>query len=120
MASFSPSNSGRSPIGGLTLSGDTLYGVTYNSTNTADWYGDGAVFSVPVAGGDPTILTFFNGSNGAKPLGDLTLIGDTLYGTTQYGGAAAQAQSLVSRSAAAVLRRWPRLTAATARTPGAA
>ena len=34
----------------------------------------------------PTTLASFNGSNGANPRGSLTLIGSTLYGTTENGG----------------------------------
>ena len=45
------------------------------------------VFSVPVSGGSPTVLASFDGSNGAGPAGGLTLSGNTLYGTTEYGGA---------------------------------
>jgi uncharacterized repeat protein (TIGR03803 family) len=33
-----------------------------------------------------TLLGSFNGSNGQYPFGDLTLIGSTLYGTTNEGG----------------------------------
>jgi uncharacterized repeat protein (TIGR03803 family) len=77
--------SGNEPVGGLTLSGSTLYGAT--QFGGAD--GDGDVFSVPVTGGLFTVdeVASFNGSNGETPLGDLTLSGGTLYGTTNKGGA---------------------------------
>ena len=50
-------------------------------------YGYGAVFSVPVGGGSPTVLASFDGSDGEYPVAGLTLIGNTLYGTTYAGGA---------------------------------
>ena len=49
--------------------------------------GNGTVFSVPVSGGSATLLASFNGSNGKDPWAGVTLGGNTLYGTTQYGGA---------------------------------
>ncbi len=49
--------------------------------------GDGTIFSIPVTGGTPTTLLSFNGTNGAHPLGSLTLSGSTLYGMTSSGGA---------------------------------
>jgi uncharacterized repeat protein (TIGR03803 family) len=47
----------------------------------------GAIFSLPIEGGNPTILASFDGTNGARPLGGLTLWGSTLYGMTSSGGA---------------------------------
>ena len=85
LASFSGTN-GADPWGSLTLSanGSTFYGMTQQGGA----YGDGAIFSVPVTGGTPTILTSFNGTDGSGPEGSLTLSADgsTLYGMTQYGG----------------------------------
>jgi uncharacterized repeat protein (TIGR03803 family) len=84
--SFTGGTDGSGPAAGLTLSGNTLYGTT--SAGGADGYGE--VFSIPVAGGTPTVLYSFTGGNdGANPAGDLTLSADgtTLYGTTEYGGA---------------------------------
>ena len=73
---------GEGTEGGLVLSGSTLYGAAaYEGAN-----GDGDIFSVPVAGGTPTVLASFNGTDGANPNGNLTLIGSTLYGMTEYGG----------------------------------
>ncbi len=71
--------------GGLTLVGSTLYGMTRNGGA----YGDGNIFSVPLAGGTPTNVFSFNGTNGELPYGSLTLSADgsTLYGMTPYGGA---------------------------------
>jgi uncharacterized repeat protein (TIGR03803 family) len=75
---------GSQAFGGLALSGDgsTLYGTArYGGASNM-----GTVFSVPVAGGTPTILASFDGSNGEYPQGDLLLSGTTLYGTTYWGG----------------------------------
>jgi uncharacterized repeat protein (TIGR03803 family) len=83
LASFNPSNNGAFvPQAGLILSGGTLYGTTTNG-GTSDY---GTVFSVPIAGGGPTILASFDGYSGATPYAGLTLSGGTLYGTTSQGG----------------------------------
>jgi uncharacterized repeat protein (TIGR03803 family) len=91
VASFNGTD-GATPQAGLILSGGTLYGTTeYGGATDGEGpasLGYGEVFSVPVTGGTPTILTSFNGtSDGAYPLADLTLSGTTLYGTTSGGGA---------------------------------
>jgi uncharacterized repeat protein (TIGR03803 family) len=79
---------GSSPQGGLTWSGNTLYGTAeYNGLGT-----DGDVFSVNTNGSAFTVLYNFTGlpifgtnSNGAYPNG-VILSGNTLYGTTESGG----------------------------------
>jgi uncharacterized repeat protein (TIGR03803 family) len=79
---------GNSPEASLTISGGTLYGTT----SYGGAYGTGTIFSLPITGGTPTVLTSFNG-NFAKypdpqcPFAGLTLSGNTLYGTTNSGGA---------------------------------
>ena len=82
LASFS-SATGQYPVGNLTLSGDRLYGTTYQGGGTN---GFGTVFSVPVAGGAPTVLATFSGTDGSYLNAGLVLNGSTLYGTT-LGGA---------------------------------
>jgi uncharacterized repeat protein (TIGR03803 family) len=78
---------GRSPTGSLTLSADgsTLYGMAYEG----GYYNAGTLFSVPLAGGDPTVLVNFNSTSGTNPGGGLTpsADGSTLYGMTSQGGA---------------------------------
>jgi uncharacterized repeat protein (TIGR03803 family) len=84
LASFNFSD-GEEPYAGVTLSGNTLYGTTeYGGANR-----DGTVFSVPVSGGNPTVLASFNAAirTGTNPMAGVTLIGNTLYGTTRIGGA---------------------------------
>ena len=46
-------------------------------------YNKSTVFSIPVTGGSPTVLTSFNGGNGEEPVAGVALIGNTLYGTTK-------------------------------------
>ena len=92
LASFNGTN-GNQPLGSLTRVGNTLYGTTsYGGTghggiNNFALFGDGTVFSVPVTGGTPTVLTSFNGSDGLGPEFGLTLAGNTLYGACIGGGA---------------------------------
>ncbi len=85
LASFNNTN-GSNPNGSLTLSGDgsTFYGTTAQGGAN----GDGAVFSVPVSGGTPTLLASFNSANGAYPTWQSDAeSGNTLYGTIGGGGA---------------------------------
>ncbi len=72
LCSFNGSN-GENPAAGLTLGGSTLYGTTSS--------GD-TVFSLPITGGNPTILAHV-----VNPYGSLTLSGSTLFGTSWGGGA---------------------------------
>jgi len=84
LATFDGTAHGANPAGSLLLVGSTLYGTT--SAGGAN--GDGTVFSLPVGGGTPTVLTSFDGaSHGTSPVGSLILSGSTLYGTTSGGGA---------------------------------
>jgi uncharacterized repeat protein (TIGR03803 family) len=80
---------GANPVGGLILSGNTLYG-TAGSGGTSD---NGAVFRVNTDTTDFTNLHSFSArssgnvnSDGAYPRGDLILSGNTLYGMTYTGG----------------------------------
>ncbi len=80
---------GESPVGSLTLSGATLYGMTaYGGSG-----GIGTLFSVGTNGSGFQNLLSFSGSGGAypgwSPFGNLTLSGTTLYGMTQIGGSSA-------------------------------
>jgi len=96
--SFTSGSDGETP-GGLLLSGNTLYGTT------ASFYsGNGTVFKINTNGtgyailhtftitnfagfpnGGPTPAPNYTNSGGALP-SSLTLVGNTLYGTTFYGG----------------------------------
>jgi uncharacterized repeat protein (TIGR03803 family) len=80
---FSGWSDGSSPNGGLLLSGNTLYGTTSSGgSNYA-----GVVFAINTDGTDFTNLYVFSGwSDGGGPNGGLLLSGNTLYGTTYWGG----------------------------------
>jgi uncharacterized repeat protein (TIGR03803 family) len=72
---------------GLTLSADgtTFFGATNGGgAYGAASLGYGTLFSIPVGGGTPTVLTSFSQAYVAKPNAVLTLSGDgnSLYGTT--------------------------------------
>lgn len=79
---------GATPEGSLVLSGNTLYGTTYNGGAS----GRGTVFAVNTDGAGFTNLYSFSAlsgginSDGANPYGALILSGDTLYGTAVNGG----------------------------------
>jgi len=75
---------GRNPYGSLTLSGSTLYGMTYYGGDNDK----GVVFKVNTDGGGYGLLHEFAGypDDGEWPWGSLTIFGSTLYGMTMYGG----------------------------------
>lgn len=81
---------GAIPMGGLVLSGDTLYGTA--SGGGAG--GNGVVFSIRTNGAGFTTLNSFSpmdtqtGTNvdGAMPMAGLVLVSNKLYGTTYAGG----------------------------------
>jgi len=76
---------GAGPLGGLILSGNTLYGTVANGGRS----GGGAVFALNTDGTAFTNLHSLNyGSEGAVPRGTLILSGNTLYGTAQAAGSA--------------------------------
>ncbi len=78
------------PVGGLLLSGRTLYGAT--GASSEGHHGNGTIFAVNTDGTGFTNLHSFsapsNGTNsdGAHPNGYLVLGGNALYGTTYDGG----------------------------------
>jgi len=79
-------NDGYLPVGGLLLSGNTLYGTTfYGGTN-----GNGVIFSIRTDGTEFVDLYSFTAgvinNDGGGPEGVLTKSGSTLYGTTSEGG----------------------------------
>jgi uncharacterized repeat protein (TIGR03803 family) len=77
-------NDGSAPYGSLTLSGSTLYGMTYEG-GTSDL---GTAFKMNTDGTGFALLHSFAGSvsDGRRPIGSLTLSGSTLYGMTSRGG----------------------------------
>ena len=87
LGSFSADGAnGTTPAAGLTLIGSTLYGTASHGGSSDN----GTVFSAPASGGAPTALVLFTGNSGTylgtDPESGLTLIGSTLYGTTDGGG----------------------------------
>jgi uncharacterized repeat protein (TIGR03803 family) len=75
---------GGNPVGGLILSGSTLYGTAFHG-GTA---GLGAVFAANAMGtGFTTLHSFTNGSDGCFTGAGLILSGNCLYGTAVAGGA---------------------------------
>ncbi|MFC1889128.1 choice-of-anchor tandem repeat GloVer-containing protein [Thermodesulfobacteriota bacterium] len=81
---FSGITDGRSPQGDLTLSGNTLYGMTYAGGAS----GMGVIFSIDTDGNNFDLLHEFAGypDDGRNPRGALTLSGETLYGMAHGGG----------------------------------
>ena len=76
---------GASPLAGLILSGSTLYGTT----SLGGSGGGGTVFALSTGGtGYTTVHSFTSNSEdgGEYPWAGLVLSGNTLYGTTCYGG----------------------------------
>jgi len=84
---FTNGADGSTPMGGLTLSGNTLYGATY----TGGSLGDGTIFKVNTDGSGFMVLHSFSTNTynlGANPLGSLLIYSNKLFGTTASGGTA--------------------------------
>jgi uncharacterized repeat protein (TIGR03803 family) len=80
---FLYTSDGGYPNGGLVLSGNTLYGTAEEGGSNSY----GTVFAINTSGAGFTALhTFLYSRDGAYPYGDLTLSGNTLFGTAIYGG----------------------------------
>jgi len=77
-------NDGQKPYGSLTLSSNSLYGMTGTGGND----NRGVIFKIDTDGSNYTNLHKFGGEpdDGRGPQGSLTLSGSTLYGMTLYGG----------------------------------
>jgi uncharacterized repeat protein (TIGR03803 family) len=77
--SFTGGNDGANPIGGVILSGSTLWGTA----SEGGTYMYGTVFGVQTDGvGITNPYEFMGGTDGANPSAGVVLSGDTLYGTT--------------------------------------
>ena len=74
---------GENPRGSLTLSGSTLYGMTYDGGGA-----HGTVFKIETNSAGFAVLYGFGlaAGDGYYPYGSLTLSGSTLYGMTSEGG----------------------------------
>jgi uncharacterized repeat protein (TIGR03803 family) len=84
LSAISPrtNSEGASPMAGLVLSGNVLYGTTWLGGTSAL----GTVFKLNTDGGNFTVLKHFSVPDGATPFAGLVLNGSTLYGTTRSGG----------------------------------
>jgi uncharacterized repeat protein (TIGR03803 family) len=80
--SFSPARDGSTPLAGLVEQSGVFWGTT-----SAGGPGRGArgnIFKF-VPGSPPVVMHTFRGGDGATPMGELLVVGRTLYGTTQSG-----------------------------------
>ena len=80
-----PGNSpdGKTPLGGVVISGNTLYGTT---SVGGDY--DGTVFKMNTNGSNFQVIGIFGDDiDCGHPKGDLIMSGNTLYGTASAGGA---------------------------------
>jgi uncharacterized repeat protein (TIGR03803 family) len=80
----STSNDGTLPYGSLMLNGTTLYGTTAKGGSK----GLGTVFEIDESGSSYQRLHDFTGgsSDGAKPIDNVIMVGNYLYGLTTTGG----------------------------------
>jgi uncharacterized repeat protein (TIGR03803 family) len=98
--SFGGTGDGADPMGGtLIKAGAKLYGTTwsggaYGSSDSGSRIcphisaapGCGTVFSITTSGTEQVLHSFGNGNDGMHPWAGLIAVGDTLYGTTFFGG----------------------------------
>jgi uncharacterized repeat protein (TIGR03803 family) len=80
--SIGTNTDGAAPVAGLTLSGDTLYGVTVGGGAG----GIGNIFKLTTNGTAFASVHVFSPADGGYPHNTLLLDGSTLYGTTAAGG----------------------------------
>lgn len=81
-----PGATGIYPNGSLVTDGTFLYGMT-SMEGATGFTGKGTIFKVAKDGTGYTKLHDFTGyPDGGNPFGSLLLMGNTLYGMTQYGG----------------------------------
>lgn len=83
------SDAGRSPQGGLTLSGNTFYGMTDEGGRQIGGQNSlGVLFSIGMDGSNYTVLHNFTGGiyNGKHPWRDVIISNNVIYGMTEYGG----------------------------------
>jgi len=90
--SFTNSPDGGGPQAGLVFNNQTLYGTTVGGGAN----GSGTIFKSNTNGASYSVIKSFSplvdyfglytNSDGARPGGDLTIAGDTIYGTTSTGG----------------------------------
>ncbi|MDR3455913.1 MAG: hypothetical protein P4N60_00590 [Verrucomicrobiae bacterium] len=86
--SFTNGTDGKNPYATLLLSGNTLYGTTYNGGTSTN----GTIFRINTNGTGFTSLYSFTrminttNSDGANPYAALIVTNGILYGTTVYGG----------------------------------
>jgi uncharacterized repeat protein (TIGR03803 family) len=81
--SFLGTNDGGAPFSGLVLSSNRLFGATLQGGASSQ----GTLFAVNTDGSGFKVLHTFSGAtDGANPAADLILSGNTLYGTTSFGG----------------------------------
>jgi uncharacterized repeat protein (TIGR03803 family) len=110
---------GGSPLAGLILLGNTLYGTAYSGGSS----GYGTVFQINTGGSLFRTLHSFTAAgssamniDGARPYGGLLLSGDALYGTTEDGGSGGNGtifsvtivpQLAITVSGSNVILMWP-------------
>ena len=80
-------NDGANPYGSLLINGTDLYGTT-GSGGASNM---GTVFHISTDGGDFAILHSFAGNpDGRKPIDNVIMLNDALYGMTVFGGTSDQ------------------------------
>ena len=89
--SFAGGSDGSSPTADLVLSGNSVYGTTWEAVLNTGEPGYGTVFKFNTDGtGYTNLHSFTGGSDGHAPNGGVVLSGNTMYGTTRAGGTWAQ------------------------------
>lgn len=74
---------GCGPLGQLVKLSTEMYGTT---SSGGDSSGDGVIFQVTTGGNEKVDYTFTGDPDGSQPMGGLTNVSGTLYGTTSSGG----------------------------------
>jgi uncharacterized repeat protein (TIGR03803 family) len=86
LCEFNGGDKGGYPLAGLIVSGGTLYGSTFGTSQDYVAGGRGTLFAVNTNGIGFTNIHSFSYSDGVEPYGELLLSNNILYGTTDAGG----------------------------------
>ena len=85
--SFGGNPDGRYPAAGLAVGNGVLFGTAFGGGVGSGASAGGTVFKINTNGlGYATLHSFTNNPDGSQPQGEVIVNGNTLYGTTTYGG----------------------------------
>ncbi|HSY76510.1 MAG TPA: choice-of-anchor tandem repeat GloVer-containing protein [Bacteroidia bacterium] len=87
LLNFNDTN-GMEPICNLVPVGKRLYGTAFYGGAGGSF--NGCIYSIDISGTNDTVIHTFDNTNGANPFGSVTIAGNTIFGTTEFGGSSSK------------------------------